>query len=89
MKQINKKDILIPLGDYGYVLFEAIAKPNDNQAYSLILKKNFAFEVLGIIMRGVEDKSLYLKHEILVSLESLKSNIDDIIKLVKEDETNN
>jgi hypothetical protein len=77
VKEIDGR-FIIELSNYGYLMFEPLARTNDNQRYSITFKINDAMVINGrIIFSGVEFNKL-LEYSMLSAINSMKETLNNI-----------
>lgn len=77
LKEVNGK-LIMELSNYGYLMFEPLAKTNDNQRYSITFKINDAMVVTGRMMSsGVDIKKMF-EYEMINAIDSMKQTLNNI-----------
>jgi hypothetical protein len=74
---------VIHLENFGYLLFEPLAKTNDNQDYAATLKIAPAMQISGASLAAVENQTELLKHAISDAICCMKATLDNIDKEVR------
>lgn len=83
LKLINGT-FVIDLENYGYLIFEPLARTNDKQAYSATLKINNAMVISGGTISTSEDIRRMFVYEIINTINCMKETLNNIQKELYE-----
>ena len=77
IQEVNGK-IIINLDNYGYLMFEPLARFNSNQRYSVTFKINNAMVINAKTISSVIKKNKMFEYEIINVIENMKRTLNNI-----------